>query len=198
MRPDRKEENVPLPAKGGKKVLPPAFDSARVGSKPSGAAAARCGANPVTPARSGRDSSGLLTLTQRRQGAKTRTALHCYRANCSQPAKKFRGFPFFPLPISINSDLFRISGFGFRISGSAGPRSCGHRSWPALGQASSPGRALRRHCLAARLSPGPRALPWRDGPTEPHPASLAVLDWLSGHPPGSAGPTPLPSATPPG
>ena len=42
--------------------------------------------------------------------------LHCNSRNCSQPAKKFRGFPFFQLPISINSDLFRISDFGFRIS----------------------------------------------------------------------------------
>ena len=48
--------------------------------------------------------------------------LHCNSRNCSQPAKKFRGFPFFQLPISINSDLFRISDFGFRISGSAGLR----------------------------------------------------------------------------
>ena len=47
--------------------------------------------------------------------------LHCNSRNCSQPAKKFRGFPFFQLPISINSDLFRISGFGFPA-----PLACGH------------------------------------------------------------------------
>jgi len=39
--------------------------------------------------------------------------LHCNSRDCSQPAKKFHAFPFFQLPISINSDLFRISDFGF-------------------------------------------------------------------------------------
>ena len=38
----------------------------------------------------------------------------------SQPAKKRRGFPFAHCPIPGNSDLFRISSFEFRISGSAG------------------------------------------------------------------------------
>ena len=33
---------------------------------------------------------------------------------------KRRGFPFSYCPIPGNSDLFRISSFGFRISGSAG------------------------------------------------------------------------------
>ncbi len=35
--------------------------------------------------------------------------------NTDHKQKKFRGSPFFQLPISINSD------FGFRISGSVGP-----------------------------------------------------------------------------
>ncbi|MEI8078587.1 MAG: hypothetical protein WCH61_03025, partial [bacterium] len=49
-------------------------------------------------------------------------SLHCNSRDCSQPAKKLRAFPFSQLPISINSDLFRVSGFGFRISGPAGLR----------------------------------------------------------------------------
>ena len=36
--------------------------------------------------------------------------------------KKRRGFPFAYCPIPGNSDLFRISSFGFQISGSAGLR----------------------------------------------------------------------------
>ena len=55
-------------------------------------------------------------------------ALHCYRRNCSQLAKELCVFPFSYWPIPIHSDLFRISSFGFRISGSAGlcsSRLCG-------------------------------------------------------------------------
>ena len=38
-------------------------------------------------------------------------SLHCYSRDCSQPAKKRRGFPFPHCPIPGNSDLFRISDF---------------------------------------------------------------------------------------
>ncbi|MEI6784560.1 MAG: hypothetical protein WCQ21_27015, partial [Verrucomicrobiota bacterium] len=40
-----------------------------------------------------------------------------------QLAKELCVFPFSYWPIPIPSDLFRISSFGFRISGSAGLRS---------------------------------------------------------------------------
>ena len=52
-----------------------------------------------------------------------RVHLYCNSRDCSPPAKKRRGFPFAHCPIPVNLDLFRISSFGFRISGSAGLRS---------------------------------------------------------------------------
>ena len=64
--------------------------------------------------------------------------LHCNSRNCSQPAKKFRGFPFFQFPISINSDLFRISDFGFRISGFGFPAPAGLRKRSPVQRRCSP------------------------------------------------------------
>jgi hypothetical protein len=49
-------------------------------------------------------------------------ALHCNSRDSSQPAEKLSRFPFFDCPIPLDSDLFRISDFGFRISGSPGLR----------------------------------------------------------------------------
>src|ERR1017187_4641348 len=61
--------------------------------------------------------------------------LHCNSRDCSQPAKKLFGSPFFHSPIPVNWDLFRVSGFGFRISGSAGlrpSRLCGLTGLPLI------------------------------------------------------------------
>ena len=52
----------------------------------------------------------------------TNRSLHCNSRSCSQAATKCCGFPPFWFPISRSLDLFRISDFGFRISGSAGLR----------------------------------------------------------------------------
>ena len=88
-------------------------------------------------------------------------SLHCNNRDCSPPEKKRRGFPFAHCLIPVHSALFRISSFGFRISGSAGLRSLWLIQPPNLDcRAWGNGADVRQ--LRGILAP-PRKVEWSGG-----------------------------------